>query len=103
MNRLLKSSSVLASVIAMFLWVSGNALADGGRYDNDWNRCGDGWNARYEGCRGHYAPYYRGYYPGHYPRYYTHYYPSPPPCGTCALKKNSHHNNNNGHNGHWWQ
>jgi hypothetical protein len=103
MYRHIKSSHVLASVMAMILWLPcGAAWADGGRYDNDGHQGSPGWNGHYEGYHGNNAPYHpyynRGYHPGYYPRYYQHYYPSRQPCGTCTQKKQHHHDNNN----HWW-
>lgn len=101
MNRHIKPVSVLASVMVMILCVPVGARADGGRYDDDWNRGGYGWNDHDEDYRGHYAPYYptyyRRYYPDDYPRYYPHHYPPYSACGTYTKKK-PHHNNHD----HWW-
>jgi hypothetical protein len=104
MYRHIKSSHVLASVMAMILWVPfGAAWADEGRYDNDGHQGSHEWYGHYEGNHGNYAPYHpyynRGYHPGYYPGHYQHYYPPQPPCGTCAQKNQHHHNN---HNNQWW-
>ena len=104
MYRKIKSSNVLASVMAIILLLPGSAaLADDGRYDNDGHQGSHGWNGHYEGYHGNHAPnhryYNRGYHPGYYPSHYQHYYPPQPSCGTCSQKNQHNHNN---HNHHWW-
>ncbi len=98
MYRHIKSSHVLASVMAMILWVPYSAVwADEGRYDNDGHQGGHGWNGYHEGYHGNQAPdhryYNRGYHTGYYPSHY--HYSQQRPCGTCTQKKKHHHNNNN--------
>jgi hypothetical protein len=97
MNTHSKTSSILASVIAMILAVPGGAWADEGRYDkgehdNGYQKKGH-YNTRYNTrYNNHYNSYYKGgrY---NYPRYY--------PCNTCG-KNNNHHNNNNNDNDKLW-
>ena len=103
MYRHIKSSHVLASVMAMILWLPGSGVwADEGRYDNDGHQGSHGWNGHYEGQHVNHAPdhryYNRGYHTGYYPSHYQHYYPPKSPCGKCTQKKQHHHNNNNS----WW-
>ena len=97
MNTHSKTSSILASVIAMILAVPGGAWADEGRYDegghdNGYQKKGQ-YNTRYNT---RYNNRYNSYYKGgryNYPRYY--------PCNTCG-KNNNHHNNNNNDNDKLW-
>jgi len=83
MNRHCKSSTMLASVMAMILALPGSSWADGGRNGNNGHK-----NGAYNN---HYSKYYRGYYYGkgyYYPKYY--------PCNNCS-NNNNHHNNHNHH------
>jgi hypothetical protein len=82
MNRHSKSSTLLASVMAMILAVPGSAWADGGRYGNNGHK-----NGAYNN---HYNNNYHGYYYGkgyYYPKYY--------PCNNCSSGNNHHDNHNN--------
>ena len=104
MYRQIKSSSVLASVMAIILLLPGSAVwAGSGRYDNHEHQGSHGWNGHYEGNHGNnatYHPYYnRSYHPGYYPSHYQHYYSQQQPCRTCTQKKQHHHNN---HDSEWW-
>jgi hypothetical protein len=100
MYRHIKFSHVLASIMAMALWLPGSAVwADEGRYDNDGHRGRQGWNGHYEGYRGNHAPDHRYYNRGYHTGYYPHYYPQQQPCGRCTQKKQHNHNN---HNNQWW-
>ena len=97
MNKLFKSSSVLASVMAMILCRS--ALADDGRYDHAGHPGGPGWDGHHQVYHSGYAPH-RAYYDrGYHQSYYPHYYRPQPPCGTCSQKRQHHHNN---HDHEWW-
>ena len=95
MNTRGKSSSVLASVMAVILAVPAGAWADGGRPGNDWHKGGKG---KSEHSSGHYNNHYNNHYKGYYkggPRYYPNYYG----CNNCG--KNNHHNNNNNNDKLW--
>ena len=86
MNRQSKSSTVLASVVAMILALPGGAWADGGRNGNN------GHNNRSSNnhYNNHYRNNYHGYYNGkgyYYPKYY--------PCNNCGSNNNHHDNHNN--------
>ena len=86
MNRHSKSSTVLASVMAMILAASGGAWADGGRYGNNGHKSGS-YNNHYNNHRNNN---YHGYYYGkgyYYPNYY--------PCNNCGSNNNDHHDNHN--------
>ena len=99
MYRHIKSSHVLASIMAMILWVPCSAArADEGRYDNDGHQGSHEWNGHYKGYHGNHAPDHRYYNRGFHTSYYPHYYPQQQSCGTCTQKKQHHHNNNNS----WW-
>jgi hypothetical protein len=103
MNRHFKSSSVLASVMAMILWVPcSTALADDGRYDHSGRSGSHEWDGHHEVYHGKYAPNHAYYDRGYHQRYYSHYYRPQPTCGTCANKKQHHHNNNDHHWWHFW-
>ncbi len=98
MNRHSKSSSVLASVMAMILAVPGGAWADGGRYGNNGHKGGSG-----EYYNNHYNSHYNGHYNNNYHGYYKgngYYYPQYAPCYSCG--GNNHHNNNNNNNDKLW-
>jgi len=100
MKRQSKSSAVLASVMAMILAIPGAALADGGRYGNDWNKGGKG-SQKYSS--GHYNNHYNSHYKGNYKGYYKggpYYYPNYYGCNNCSKNK-SHHNNNNSNDKLW--
>jgi hypothetical protein len=94
MNRQSKSTTVLASVMAVMLALPGGAWADGGRYGNDGHKGGSG---NYGHYNNHYNNTYQGYYKGkgyYYPNNYPYY-----PCNNCG---NHHHNNNNNNNDKLW-
>ena len=100
MYRQIKSSCVLASAMAVILWVPcSTALADGGHYDNRAHQGSPGWNSHHEDYHGNYAPYHAYYNRGHHQGYYPRYYPPKGSCGTCSQKNQHHHNN---HDHHWW-
>lgn len=100
MYRHIKSSYVLASVIAMILSVPcSTTLANEGRYNNPGHQGSPGWSGHHEGYQRYYARYHTSYNRGQHQGYYTHYYQPQKSCGTCALKNQHHHNN---HNHHWW-
>jgi hypothetical protein len=81
MNRHSKSSSVLASIMAVILALPGGAWADGGRYGNNGHKNGS-YNNHYS-YKSHGYYYGKGYY---YPNYY--------PCNNCS-NGNGHHDNHN--------
>lgn len=99
MNSQKKSSTVLASVMAMILAIPTGVYADGGR-GGDWNKGGKG-NKEYSGghYNNHYNNHYKGGYKGYYkggPGYYPYYYG----CNNCGNK--GHHHNNNNNNDKLW-
>jgi hypothetical protein len=120
MDTYRKSSTALATIMAMILAMPGVVRAGAG--DNNGQGRGKGgdktnvhynihYNDQYEGhqaSKGPYQPshYPRGSYPPAYyakgpynPRYYPHYYPVPP-CNNCG--KQHHHNNHNNDNDKLW-
>ena len=100
MYRQIKSSRVLASVMAIILLLPGSAVwAGAGRYDNHEHQGSHGWNGNYEGNHGNYGPHHKYYNRAYRPGYYPHYYAQKPPCGTCTQKNQHHHNN---HDSEWW-
>jgi hypothetical protein len=100
MNRHIKSSSVLGSVMAMILCVPcSTALADDGRYDHSGHPGSPGWDDHHEVYHGKYAPYHAYYDRGYHQVYYPHYYRPQPSCGKCSQKTQHNHNN---HDHHWW-
>ena len=100
MNRHLKTSQILASVMAMTLMVSCSiALADERRHDNPGYQGRLGWNGHHKGNHSNYASYHAYYNRGHHQGYYPHYYRPQLSCGTYS-QENQHHHNNSDH--HWW-
>ena len=100
MYRHIKSSHVLASVMALILWVPCiTALADEGRYNNHEYQSSTGWNGRHEGYHRYNAPYHASYSRYHRQGYYPHYYQPQSSCKTCSQKSQHHHNN---HDHDWW-
>jgi hypothetical protein len=100
MYRQIKSSHVLASVMAIILMLPGSAVwAAEGRYENHEHQGSPAWNGHYEGHHGNYGQHHAYYNRGYSPAYYQHYYAQKPPCGTCTQKNQHHHNN---HNSQWW-